>query len=143
MKTGISLWKLLLGVVMLLWIQQASAGPFDSIPIGAGERVVMEQDGVTVQNGSSSNLYLPGHVTVMFDYDVEPGKQMLLMVITEAQWQAVSAGEQVTTQPMLRVTVSGTGTQTVELDGGTYVVAMLPVDNQYPFEMSLRTRARE
>lgn len=119
---------------------QAPAGPLDSIPVGPSDRVVLNQNMTLSENGSASNLFVPRQATVFLDYAVQSGKELLLMVITEAQWQAISAGEKPSGSPILRVNVNGTGTSSVSLQPGTYTVAMIP--RQGATKVTMRARAR-
>lgn len=121
---------------------QALAGPFDSIPVGPSERVLLEQTLTISANGGASNLHIPQQASVSFDLAVQPGRQVLLVVITETQWQAVSAGEKAEGLPVLRTNVSGIDTKSVQMQGGNYVVAVLGVGNQGMTQVSLRARIR-
>lgn len=126
-----------LGVFSL--IGYAIAGPFDSIPVGS-DRVILEQNVNLSANGGASNLFVPQQATVFFDFAVQPGKDMLFMVITERQWQALSSGEKAEGSPILRTTVTGVETKSVVLQRGTYAAAMIP--NQGATRVSFRARAR-
>jgi len=103
-------------------------------------RVILQQSVTVPASGSASNLYVPGRTTVSFDVNVEPGKRLLMVVLTEAQWQAASAGEKAEGNPLLRVVVSGVETQSIVLDRGTYVVAFIAQDNQTSTRLTLRAR---
>ena len=110
---------------LFLLMASAAAGPFNSIPVGSSERVLLDQPFTVPGSGATSSLYVPARASVSIDYAIEPGKRLLLMVITEEQFQAVSAGEQATGEPPMKIIVSGVGTQTIVLDGGTYTVALI------------------
>jgi len=92
------------------------------------------------ENGGASNLFVPQQATVFLDFAIQSGKEVLLMVITEAQWQAISAGEKPSGSPILRVEVSGVGTRSVSLPRGTYTVAMIP--RQGTTHVTMRARGR-
>jgi hypothetical protein len=119
---------------------QAIAGPLDSIPVGPSDRTLLEQTVTLGENGGASNLFVPQQATVFFDIAVPPGKDVLLMVITESQWQAISAGEKPSGSPTLRTTVRGVETKSVILQRGTYVAAMF--SNQGTIRVNFRARAR-
>lgn len=121
---------------------QAVAGPLDSIPVGSSDRILLQQNATLTANGAASNLFLPANATVFFDVAVPSGREVLLMVITEEQWQAMSAGEKPSGSPLLRTTVRGVGTESVQLQRGTYVVAMIPRGSQGSFQVTLRARGR-
>lgn len=126
------------GVLFLMG--QAIAGPLDSIPVGPSDRILLEQTVTLTENGGASNLFVPQQATVNFDFSIPPGKDVLLMVITESQWQAISAGEKPSGSPILRTTVRGLETKSAVLQRGTYAVAMFP--NQGTIRVSFRARAR-
>lgn len=128
------------GIFFLIGL--AFAGSLDSIPVGSSDRVILQQDLTLSENGGSSNLFVPQRSTVFFDFAVQPGKEVLLIVITEDQWQAMSAGEQPEGMPLLRTTVSGVGTQSIILDRGTYIVAFIPTYKGGSTSMTLRARGR-
>lgn len=125
---------------LFLMAGQALAGPLDSIPVGPSDRTLLNQNVTLSDNGAASNLFVPQQATVFFDVAVQSGKEVLLMVITEAQWQAISAGEKPSGQPILRVTVGGVDTRSVSLPRGTYTVAMFP--RQGATQVTMRARAR-
>ncbi len=93
-------------------------------------------------NGTTANLVVPQAAAVSLDVAVQPGKEVRLMVITEKQWQAASAGERIEGPPLLRTTVSGLGTKVVQLQRGTYVVALFATDDQGMTQVTLRARGR-
>ena len=86
-------------------------------------------------------MHLPRQATISLDYDIEPGKRLLLMVITEDQFEAVSAGEKASGDPLMKTLVSGTGTQSVVLGGGEYVVFLGAQDGNVSTAVTLRARA--
>jgi len=61
------------------------------------------------------------------------------MIITEDQWNAISAGEKPSGEPVLRTTVSGNDTTSINLDRGTYTVFMSC--SQGPAQVTLRAWA--
>ncbi|MBP7529395.1 MAG: hypothetical protein KA801_15820 [Syntrophorhabdaceae bacterium] len=125
---------------LFLMASQVLAGPLDSIPVGPSDRMLLNQSVTLSDNGAASNLFVPQQGTVFFDIAVQSGKEVLLMVITEDQWQAISSGEKPSGQPILRVTVGGVDTRSVSLPRGTYTVAMFP--RQGATQVTMRARAR-
>ncbi len=111
-------------------------------PIGPSERVLLTQSVSISSNGTTANLVVPQAAAVSLDVAVQPGKEVRLMVITEKQWQAASAGERIEGPPLLRTTVSGLGTKVVQLQRGTYVVALFATDDQGMTQVTLRARGR-
>jgi hypothetical protein len=104
------------------------------------DQVLLDQSLTLSASGYASNLYIPQQATVFFDYTIQPGKNVLLVVITEEQWQAVSAGEKASGMPLLRTTVSGSGTESVSLPKGTYTVALIPQDGSAQATIKARCR---
>jgi hypothetical protein len=137
LRAGWTVAVIALGIFSLIGF--AFAGPFDSIPVGS-DRVILEQNVNLSANGGASNLFVPQQATVFFDIAVQPGKELLFMVITESQWQAMSSGERPEGSPILRTTASGVETKSVVLQRGTYSVAMIP--NQGTTRVEFRARAR-
>jgi len=128
--------------LLLAMVPAVRAGSLDSIPMDPSERVVLYQSFTISSSGSASNLHLPTRSLVSFDVSVESGKRLLLMVITDEQYQAVSAGEQAQGPPMLRTIVSGVDTEAVVLDPGDYTVALIAQDGQPYTQAAMRARAR-
>jgi hypothetical protein len=110
--------------------------------VGSSDRILLEQNVSLSSNGGASNLFLPANAIVFLDIAVPSGREVLLMVITEEQWQAISAGEKPSGSPILRTTISGVGTESVQLQRGTYVVAMIPKGSPGAFQVTLRARGR-
>jgi hypothetical protein len=109
-------------------------------PDGSSDKVILNQNENLSANGSASNLFVPQQATIFFDYTVQSGKSVLLMVITEDQWQAISAGEKASGLPLLRTTISGSGTESLSLPRGTYTVALIP--NNGPAQVTFKARRR-
>lgn len=127
-----------------LWVATFACGLL--LLIGASgaqaqERVLLEQTFTVPASGMASNIFVPTRATVSLDISVEPGKQLLLVVLTEEQWQAVSSGERAQGNPLLRTLVSGEETESVVLDRGTYAVALI-AQGQASTRATLRARAR-
>lgn len=130
----------LIACALLFTAGQTFAGPLDSIPVGPSDRVLLNQNVNLNENGSASNLFVPQQATVFFDVAVQPGKKLLLMVITEDQWKAISSGEKPSGSPILRTHVSGVDSVSVSIPRGTYTVAMIPA--QGATQVVMRARAR-
>ncbi|MDD3847420.1 MAG: hypothetical protein PHC90_13815 [Syntrophorhabdaceae bacterium] len=130
----------LIACALFLTASQAAAGPLDSIPVGPSDRVLLSQNVNLSENGSASNLFVPQQATVFFDVAVQPGKRVLLMVITEDQWKAISSGEKPSGSPILRTHISGVHSVSVSIPRGTYSVAMIPA--QGTTQVTMRARAR-
>lgn len=98
------------------------AGPLDSIPNDPAAQTLQPEQMVSVpaNAGSGSNLILPGRGVFAIDFAVEDGKDLLLMVLTNAQYNDILAGRQASGDPLMRITINGTASQTIILDGGEY-----------------------
>ena len=142
MNRSLICWGVFLICALMTFTARSMAGPFDSIPVASNERVLLDQPFTVPATGAGSNLFIPERANVSFDYAVEPGKQLLLMVITQEQADAVNAGEKPSGDPLLRVTVSGVGTEAIVLDRGSYMVALLAVDDAPSTQVAVRARAR-
>ena len=103
------------------------------------KKELLNQTVTVSDNGGASNLFVPEQVTLHLDYNIESGKEILLMIITEDQWNAISAGEKPSGEPVLRTTVSGNDTTSINLDRGTYTVFMSC--SQGPAQVTLRAWA--
>lgn len=130
----------IIACVLLFAAGSASAGPLDVIPVGSADRVLLNQSINLSVNGSASNLFVPQQTTVFFDVAVQPGKKVLLMLITEEQWKAISSGEKPSGSPLLRTHISGVDSVSVSIPRGTYSVAMIP--EQGTAQVVMRARAR-
>ena len=130
----------LITCALLFTAGQTFAGPLDSIPVGPSDRVLLNQNVNLNENGSASNLSVPQQATVFIDVAVQSGKKVLLMVITEDQWRAISSGEKPSGSPVLRTHVSGVDSVSVSIPRGTYTVAMIPA--QGATQVVMRARAR-
>jgi hypothetical protein len=104
-------------------------------------RVLLDQDYTVPASGAASNLYLPAQAELTIDYTVESGKSILLVIITDVQYQAVSAGEQASGPPVLRTVVSGSGSQSVVMGPGTFVVALIAQNSQPSTSVHITARA--
>lgn len=132
LRVGLTIAVIVCGLI-LVPMDQAIAGSSD-------DHVILTQDVTLSENGGASDLFVPTLVTVFFDFTVQPGKDVLLMVVTEDQWQAMSAGEKPSGEPLLRTQISGVGTRSISLQRGTYHVAMIPT--QGTTRVTLTARAR-
>ncbi len=65
---------------------------------------------------------VPARGVFSLDFAVEGGRQLLLMVLTNDQYNAVLQGQQPSGTPFMRVTITDTASQTVVLDRGEYFI---------------------
>ena len=132
LRVGLTIAVIVCGL-LLVPVDQVIAGSSD-------DQVLLTQDVTLSENGAASDLFVPRQATVFFDFTVQPGKDVLLMVVTEDQWQAMSAGEKPSGEPLLRTQISGVGTRSISLQRGTYHVAMIPTQGTTRVTMTARAR---
>jgi hypothetical protein len=136
---------LVVSLIMLTLIPvDVSAGRLASIPIDPGATTIHSEETVTVPaNGAvGSGIYVSGRAFLSIDFDVQSGKQVTLLVITEEQKREMDAGKQITGRPRVRAPIDGTASQSVTINqGGNYYVAILNSDPE-PISVSYRVCAR-
>ncbi|MGA9109388.1 MAG: hypothetical protein ACLPSL_16480 [Smithella sp.] len=112
-------------------VMEVSAGQLDSIAIDPGATTLHAEETVVVPaNGAvGSNIYVSGRAFLSIDFAVQPGKQVTLLVITDAQKQDMDAGRPITGRPRVRAPIDGTASQSITINqGGNYYVAILNSD---------------
>jgi hypothetical protein len=57
------------------------------------------------------------------DYAVEPGKKLLITIITNEQYRQIATGHKLEGAALLRAMVSGKGKESVQMTRGNYFVA--------------------
>jgi hypothetical protein len=116
------LWAALLLLGGLVAASPASSGPQDPLP--AGVKVLRSGSvSVTPAGASGSDIFTPIAGTFILDYQVEAGKQIIITMITAAQYRELAAGRKVSGQPVMKAVVDGTGRQSVVLQRGNYFLA--------------------
>jgi hypothetical protein len=98
------------------------AGPLDTRPLPAGAKVLRASTFNVGANGAGSNLFTPTTVVLTIDYAVQPGKQLLLAVLYDRQYQQAVSGHRPEGAYPLKATISGTGSKSVNLGRGSYFV---------------------
>jgi hypothetical protein len=131
---------LIMGILFaLLPMATVSAGPLESIQNDPKATIVHPEKTVVVTaNGAvGSNIYITGRSFLSIDFDVQPGKQVTLLVITSAQKQEMDSGRPITGRPKVRTPIDGTASQSLTVDQGGYYVAIL---NSEPESVSVTYR---
>jgi hypothetical protein len=128
-----------LACALALFSAPSFAGQLDSIPMGPNDKVILTQNTTLSENGAMSNLFVPAQAAVSFDYSVQQGEQLLMVVLTQDQMNELNAGQELTGTPVYRTTVSGLGTRAITLAPGTYGVYLVP---QPAAPTSIEFRAR-
>ncbi len=95
-----------------------------SIPLSPQAQILQPEQTISVPAGAGSGAHIsvPGHGVFSIDFSVQGGRQLLLMVLTNQQYSAIAAGRQASGNPLVRVTISGTASQTIVLEPGEYFI---------------------
>jgi len=120
-----------IAMLSIILVVETSAGQLDSIAIDPGATTLHSEETVMVPaNGAvGSNIYVAGRAFLSIDFAVQPGKQVTLLVITDAQKQDMDAGRPITGRPRVRAPIDGTASQSITItQGGNYYVAILNSD---------------
>jgi hypothetical protein len=97
-----------------------AAGPQDPLPNGAK---VLRSGSLTVtQNGQGSNLFVPNRSVLTVEFSIQSGKELKLVVLTNAMFEQISRGERPTGDALMARVISGVGSESITLERGTYVV---------------------
>lgn len=124
-------------------VSVGAAGALGSIPIDPGATTIHPEKTVTVPaNGAvGSDIHVSSRAFLSIDFAVQQGKQVTLLVITDAQKQEMNAGKPITGRPRVRAPIDGTASQPVTVNQGGYYVAILNADSQ-PVSVTYRVCAR-
>jgi len=130
-------------LAMIIPVVVASAGPLDSVAIDPGATIIHPEKTVMVPvNGAvGSDISISGRAFLAIDFAVQPGKQVTLLVITDAQKREMNAGRPITGRPRVRAPIDGTASQSLTVSQGGYYVAILNADSQ-PVSVTYRVCAR-
>lgn len=108
-------------------------------PLGAGIKLVrFETVTIAGSRAGGSDLFLPTAGTFRIEYSVQPGKEILITMLTQAQYRQIAAGRKPTGTPLIRGTVRGNGLELARIGRGNYVIAF---NNQSSSNTSLSYRA--
>ncbi|MBP7529396.1 MAG: hypothetical protein KA801_15825 [Syntrophorhabdaceae bacterium] len=136
---------ILSGVAALAMIPliAVSAGPLESVAIDRGATVIHPEKTVMVPvNGAvGSDISISSRAFLSIDFAVQAGKQVTLLVITDAQKREMNAGKPITGRPRVRAPIDGTASQSLTVSQGGYYVAILNSDSQ-PVSVTYRVCAR-
>jgi hypothetical protein len=113
-----------LAVAIFFWSNLASAGDLDAVPLPEGAKILRTSD-VSIDPGraSGSDIFVPTTGTFEIDYAVEPGKKLLITIITNEQYRQIATGHKLEGAALLRAMVSGKGKESVQMTRGNYFVA--------------------
>lgn len=120
------------GIVMLAMtpVPGVAAGELDSLAIDQNATTLHEEETVVIpaNDAVGSEISVTGRAFLSIDFAVEQGKQVTLLVITDAQKQEMDAGSPITGRPRVRAPIDGTASQSLTVDQGGYYVAILNSD---------------
>ncbi len=96
-------------LVVAIFCITPAFGQLGSIPIDPRAQILQPEQTISVpaSAGSGAHVSVPGHGVFSIDFAVEPGKQLLLMVITNEQYNAILQGRQAGGNPLMRINISG------------------------------------
>ena len=94
-------------------------------PLKPGATIILPQSSIQIapQAASGASLTTAQDVDWTLDYGLEAKNQILFTLITEAQYQALSAGKPAQGKAVASRVLEGTGSLTVRLPAGNYFVA--------------------
>jgi hypothetical protein len=94
-------------------------------PLQPGAAIILPQSSIQIapKAASGASLSTAQEVEWTLDYGLEAKKQILFTLITEAQYQALSAGKPAQGKALASRLLEGTGSLTVRLAAGNYFVA--------------------
>jgi hypothetical protein len=125
-------------------VAAAQAGPFDSIPLGRGTKV-LKQSTVVVPAASSgsdgviaTDIVVTGRGYFGIDFIVQGKKELTLMLVTAAQKSAMESGRRMRGDPLVRIPIDGTASHTANLTPGRYHMYFLNSDSS-PTQIVYRT----
>jgi len=105
----------------------ANADP--QAPLAAGSKVIQAQNTTVGKNGAYSDLIIPRPVSFTLDYDVEPGRQVTVGILTAAQFQQIGQGRKMSGQPMYKFIIQGRGSEArLFIPKGKFVMAIANFD---------------
>jgi hypothetical protein len=107
--------------MMAITVKVAAQTDLSSIPLDPAARILQQGTVVVPANaGSSAVVSVPGRGIFSIDFAVQPGQQLLLMLLTDAQYKAVLAGQTPQGDPLIKQYVSGVASVNYTLDPGVY-----------------------
>lgn len=122
----------------------AYAGPFDSIPLDPGTKTLKQATVVVpaaaggVDGVIGSEVVIAGRGYFGVDFVVQGDKELTLMLVTEAQKNAMASGRKLSRDPLVRIPIDGTASHTTRLTSGRYHMYFLNSDGS-PTQVIYRT----
>jgi len=118
-----------LAILITGWPGLAWSGPLDSVPLRSGAQVpeycALGGKPITVtikaKGANGTTFFTPWTVEYILDVAVEGGKQIMITLITDEQYKALSAGRKpANPQPPMKEILSGVDQASVTLQRGNY-----------------------
>jgi len=107
--------------MMAVAVKVAAQAELSSIPLDPAAKILQQGRVVVPANaGSSATVSVPGRGIFSIDFAVQPGNTLLLMLLTDAQYKAVLAGQQAQGNPLIKQYVNGVASVNYTLDPGVY-----------------------
>jgi len=107
--------------MMAVAVKVAAQAELSSIPLDPAARILQQGRVVVPANaGSSATVSVPGRGIFSIDFAVQPGNTLLLMLLTDAQYKTVLAGQTPQGNPLIKQNVDGVASVNYTLDPGVY-----------------------
>jgi hypothetical protein len=111
------------------------AAPLDSIPIDRGTKILKQgRFAIPAASGGTegvvgTEVVIPNRGFFGIDFAVDANKELTLMLVTEAQKNAMSAGGKLNGDPLVRIPIEAVASHTVRLSPGRYHMFFLNSDS--------------
>jgi hypothetical protein len=129
-------------VMFVIAAKVVGQAELSSIPLDPNAKILQQGKAVVPANaGSSAVVAVPGRGIFSIDFAVQPGNQLLLMLLTDAQYKAILAGQQPQGNPLIRQYINGVASVNYTLDPGVYDIFFLsssPTDIQVTYRGTWR-----
>lgn len=123
-------WKIVCRLaISFLAISGLPARSDPRAPLAPGAKVVQSQNTTVGKNGAYSDLFVPQPVSFTLDFDVEPGRQLTVAILTAAQFQQIGQGRKMSGEPMYKFVIQGVGSEArMFVPRGNFVIAIVNYD---------------
>ncbi|MBL6937666.1 MAG: hypothetical protein ISS15_15200 [Alphaproteobacteria bacterium] len=124
-------------------VMRAVAGPLSSVAMDPQSTVLHDEQQVTVPAGGAvgADLYLTARAFLSVDFDVQPNKQLSLLIIDASQKGQLTSGTPFVGRPLIRSAIDGMASVEIGAQPGSYYCAFLN-DDDSPTSVDYRVSAR-
>jgi hypothetical protein len=124
------IWKIVcISAIGFSVISEVPARADPRVPLAPGAKVIQAQNTTVGKNGAYSDLFTPGPVSFTLDYDVEPGRQLTVAILSAAQFQQIGQGRKMSGEPMYKFVIQGVGSEArLFMPRGNFVIAIVNYD---------------